>query len=130
VPDLELAVTVTVEGLARHKPHPQGRFTWQVEGAALVIAAGLETPGAYDVILNDYRTARGRIDRKRSASSDRARLICAAIDLGLTPREAFERFKLPSLARQADPSIPTDPDAAALEYYRSLVAADREAATV
>ena len=124
VPGFELATLVHVDGLTRHRPHPRGCFTWQCEGAALVIAAGL-SPAGLDVYLSDYRTAEGRIDRKRSASSQRAALICAEMDAGAHPRDAINRHKLPPVKRDAvtQPVTMTNEDAAALAFYRQMVAA-------
>jgi len=125
VPGFEPATLVRVEGIARRNPHPEGSFTWQVEGCALLIAQGLD-PAGLQVYLSDYRTSEGRIDRLRSASSQRAALICAEMEAGTPPQVAFERHKLPSIHRRAsvtNPRLSGDDDAAALAFYRSLVAA-------
>ena len=128
VPDFEPALAVRIEGLARKNPHPNGSHVWQVRGAALILASGLQDPGAFEVFLSDYRTAEGRIDRKRSASSERARDICRAMEQGEHPREAIASRRLPSVPRIPTPNTSPrhDDDAAALAFYRSLVAADAE----
>lgn len=122
VEDFELATLVRVEGLTRKRPHPEGVFTWQCEGAALLIAAGLDTYGL-DVYLSDYRTAAGRIDRKRDASSIRAAQICREMEAGVHPRDAIARHKparVPALVNVHDRPVPED-TAAQLAYYRGLV---------
>lgn len=119
VPEFRLATQVTAEGLPRHRPHPNGTFTWQVEGCALIIAAGLDQP-ALDAYLSDYRTAEGRIDRLKSASSKRAALICAEMEAGAPPRVAIDRHRLPSVKR--GPSL-DEQDIAALAFYREMVSA-------
>jgi hypothetical protein len=126
---LELATTVTVADLSPHraiaakvKASAAGAFTWQVEGAAELIALGLD-PAGLTVYLSDYRTEHGRVMRKRSATCERAALICAEMDAGTHPRVAIDHHRLPSL-RQGPALVapPDDPDAAALRYYReSLV---------
>lgn len=121
VPGFRLATAITVAGLPRRKPHPQGTFTWQVEGAALLIAAGFKDPTGWEVYLSDYRTAEGRIDRKRNASTVRAHLICVEMEAGAHPRVAFDRHRLPPVPRVTAPAM-TSEDHAALEFYRSMVA--------
>jgi hypothetical protein len=125
VPGYEAAELVHVDGLARRKPHSQGRFTWQCEGAALLIATGLNDV-ELDARLSDYRTAEGRIDRVRSASSQRAALICAEMEAGVHPRVAIDRHRLPSVRRDivttTSPTLPPG-DAAALQFYREMIAA-------
>ena len=119
----EPATLVRVEGLTRKRPHPEGVFTWQCEGAALLIAAGLE-PAGLDVYLSDYRTAQGRIDRKRDASSIRAAAICQEMEAGVHPRDAIARHKparVPALTNVHDRPAPPSDEGAALAYYRSLV---------
>lgn len=123
VPEFELATSVRVEGLTRRKPHANGSYTWQTEGGALLIATNMDA-SALEVYLSDYRTAQGRVDRARSASSQRAASICAAIESGVSPRDAIAAHKLPSVKRQvAAPRTPShNDDSAALAYYRQLVA--------
>ena len=128
VPAFELATLVRVEGLERRRPHPQGVRVWQCEGAALLIMTGLEPdPAKLHAYLEDYRVTEGRIDRKRTATSVRAALICAEIERGVHPKEAFDRHKLPSVTRdaviQAAAANPHAQDEAALRYYRQLVSA-------
>lgn len=124
-----LATQVTIEGLPRRKPHPQGRFTWQCEGAALLIATGLDTVERLEAYLNDYRTTEGRIDRKRdTASRERVRLICAELEAGVHPRDAIARHRLPSVKRDAVTQPMTNEDAAALAFYRQMVSAGELAA--
>lgn len=121
VEGFRLATSVTVEGLAHRKPHPHGTYTWQVEGAALIQATGL-TPPALDAFLADYRTMAGRVERMRSASADRARKICAAMEEGVHPRAAINAHKLPSV-RRLDPPMPAPPDPTAdvLTFYREAM---------
>lgn len=121
VPGLILATAVTVEGLARRRPHPQGCFTWQVEGAALITAAGVTLP-ELEQSLSDYRTAAGRIDRKRSVSAERARAICADMERGEHPRDAIAAHKLPSVPRIEVPvPAPDVPVQEALRFYREAM---------
>jgi len=98
-----------------------------VEGAALLIASGFQDPTGWEVYLSDYRTAEGRIDRKRDASSVRAHLICVEMEAGAHPRVAIDRHRLPPVPRVTAPTM-TSEDAAALEFYRSMVAAGELAA--
>lgn len=121
VEDFELAAWVSCRGLPRRRPHPSGAMTWQTEGCALAMATGLDRP-ALDAYLADYRTAGGRIERKRSASSRRAALICAELEAGVATDVAIGHHRLPSVRR--NPAVPAPPsaDAASLRYYRELVA--------
>lgn len=121
VPGFRLATAVRVEGVPRRKPHPQGTFTWQCEGAALLIASGFKDPTGWEAYLSDYRTAEGRIDRKRNASSARAHLICVEMERGEHPRDAIKRHGLPPVPRVTAPAM-TSEDAAALAFYRQMVA--------
>jgi hypothetical protein len=118
----QLAHLVTVEGLERRNPHPQGDFTWQVEGAALVMATGMKTP-ALNAVLADYRTDHGRITRRRTASARRIKLMCAAVEAGATPRQAFDTFKLPSVQRSDFEAIPATPPPTddVLAFYREAM---------
>lgn len=117
----QLAHLVTVEGLERRNPHPQGDFTWQVEGAALVMATGMKTP-ALHAVLADYRTDNGRITRRRTASARRIKLMCAAVEAGATPRQAFDAFKLPSVTRRDFEAKPVSaPTEDVLAFYREAM---------
>lgn len=129
VEGLELATHVTVADLAPYraiepnvKASSAGAFTWQVEGAALMIATGLE-PAGLSAYLADYRTAEGRIMRRRSATCERAALICAEMNGGAPPKVAIDRHRLPPLRRGPGQVVsrPEDPDAAALRYYREAL---------
>lgn len=128
VPGFELATSVRIEGLARHKPHPNGSFVWQTQGSALVIATRLDIP-QLEHRLSDYRTAEGRVDRARSASSDRARMICEAMEAGVPPGKAIAAYRLPSVRRDAVTETALPPpgssDAEKLDYYRSLIIRER-----
>lgn len=124
VPGFELATSVRIEGLARHKPHPNGSFVWQTQGSALLIAARLGDV-QLEHRLSDYRTAEGRVDRARSASSDRARMICEAMEAGVPPGTAIAAHRLPSVRRDAvteaaSPRVGSS-DAERLAYYRGLL---------
>lgn len=117
----QLAHLVMVDGLERRNPHPQGQFVWQVEGAALVMATGMKTP-ELSAVLADYRTDNGRIARRRSASAARAKLMCAAIEGGSSPREAFDAFKLPSVTRRDFEAPPAPaPGEDILTFYREAM---------
>jgi hypothetical protein len=83
-----------------------------------MIATGLDQP-ALDAYLSDYRTAEGRIDRRTSASSKRAALICAEMEAGASPRVAIDRHRPPTPKREPL----NDQDAAALAFYREMVSA-------
>lgn len=96
VKGLDLAVAVSVEGLAHKHPHPHGSYVWQAKGAALVTASGLPDPRALlDTHLADYRTEEGRIRRTRSKSSTRAAAIAQAMEAGVHPRDAILAFRPP-----------------------------------
>lgn len=128
VEELELAHSVTVADLSPYraiepkvKASSAGAFTWQVEGAALLIATGLD-PAGLSAYLSDYRTEAGRIMRKRSATCERAALICAEMNADVPPRVAIDHHRLPPLRRGPVDARPDEhPDTAALRYYREMV---------